>query len=196
MTELRNTIYEHFIDLEAHPCTGNATKLLWINRQIRAEFGSFYLSQGNATVYFDDVVSFLRAFIIPPANLVYEEVACKIRVELCKCDSECKNWELDMVDVVSIMRQFPLLSIEWNLVLPGRSEACDHTDIATVVSVLNNMNNTEFERFASFHLQSYGKRFDGHFQITLKSYCTEQDCDDILPRFLRLGCSRLSISVA
>jgi len=187
MTELRNTIYEHFINLEADPCVANATKLLWINRKIRAEFGSLYLSQGNATVCSEDIASFLRAFILPPANLVREEVACRIRVELCKCDAECEFWQLDLIEVVSIMRHFPLLSIEWNLVPPGYSKAYDHKNGITVVSILQNMDRQEFEKLSSFYLLFDDESLGGDLDITLKGYCSEQDVDDILLRFGMLG---------
>jgi len=195
MTELRNTIYEHFINLEADPCFGNATKLLWINRQIRAEFGSLYLSQGNATVCSEDMASFLRTFIVPPANLVREEVACRIRVELCKCDAECEFWQLDLIEVVSIMRHFPLLSIEWNLVPPGYSKAYDHKNEITVVSILQNMDRQEFEKLSSFYLLFDDESLGGDLDITLKGYCSEQDVDDILLRFGMLVGKWVDVSV-
>jgi len=64
-------------------------------------------------VYLDDIASFLRAFIqIPSTTLVLEDVACKIRVELRVWKVDEPNWMSDLVDVISIMRQYPLLSIK------------------------------------------------------------------------------------
>jgi hypothetical protein len=104
ITELRNAIYEHLIDLE--PSFDEAANLLWVNRQIRYEFGSLYLTQGNAMVPFNYLDSFLRVFFLSPANLVSKDVACKVCAEL---SSIGYAYSLDLLEVVSVMRQYPLL---------------------------------------------------------------------------------------
>jgi hypothetical protein len=69
-----------------------------------------YLSQGNATVPFKHIGSFLRVFFLAPANLVLKKVACRFCVEVSSVEDECS---LDLPEVVSIMRQYPLLNIQW-----------------------------------------------------------------------------------
>ena len=124
-----------------------------------------------------------------------EDVACKIRVELCKCDAECDFWQLDLIEVVSIMRHFPLLSIEWNLVPPSYSGAHDYESHMTVVSILQNMDRQEFEKLSLFYLLFNDESLGGDLDITLKSHCSEQDVDDILLRFGMLVGKWVDISV-
>jgi len=179
-TELRNAIYEHFIDLNTCACDTNAINLLWVNRQIRAEFRSLYFSQGNAAVYFDDVASFLRAFILPSRTLVLDDVACKIRVELGSGNHDPTNWVFNLVDVISTMRKYPLLNIRWNLVPPGHSQPDNDLGFATQVSLLKDMEDHEFEKVSSVWLHIGAVPYvDGDIHIILKHGCTEQDTDDI-----------------
>ncbi|KAI4708280.1 hypothetical protein J4E89_006902 [Alternaria sp. Ai002NY15] len=195
MPELRNVIYEYFIDLKPWPCCAKVPNLLWINRQIRDEFGSLYLSQDDTTVSFDHLADFLRLFVLPPANLVTKDVAYKITVELCHCDTPWDSWALELVEVVSIMRHFPLLSIEWNLVPPSYSGAHDYKSHMTVVSILENMDRQEFEKLSYFYLLFDDESLGGDLDITLKSYCSEQDVDDTLLRFGMLVGKWVDISV-
>ncbi|KAI4687880.1 uncharacterized protein J4E88_003473 [Alternaria novae-zelandiae] len=147
--ELRNAIYEHFIDLAKCPHTTNATTLLWVNRQIRAEFRSLYFRQGNVTVYFDGVASFLRAFILPSTTLVLDDVTFTIRVELGSENQDPNNWLFNLMDVISTMRKYPLLNIRWNLVPPGRFQPHNDLGFATHVSILKDMEDHEFEKVNS-----------------------------------------------
>ena len=139
-----------------------------------------YFSQGNAAVYFDDVASFLRAFILPSTTLVLDDVACKIRVELGSGNHSPNNWVFNLVDVISTMRKYPLLNIRWNLVLPGRSQPDNDLGFAAHVSILKDMEDHEFEKVSSVWLYIGGDLFvSGVIYIMLEHGCTEQDTDDI-----------------
>ncbi|KAI4917474.1 hypothetical protein J4E85_009993 [Alternaria conjuncta] len=178
--ELRNAIYEHFIDLNTCACDTNAINLLWVNRQIRAEFRSLYFSQGNAKVYLDGIASFLRAFIqIPSTTLMLDDVACKIRVELRGRQIDYKNWQIDLVDVILVMRQYPLLSIKWNLIPPGHSETHSDLGLAEYVSILKDMDDHEFAKLSSIWLLIHDGPLGGDIYTFLERGCTEQDTDDI-----------------
>ena len=154
--------------------------MLWVNRQIRAEFRSLYFSQGNATVSFNDIASFLRAFVLPSTTLVLDDVACKIRVELGSGNHDPENWLFNLVDVISTMRKYPLLNIRWNLVPPGRSQPDNDLGFATQASLLKGMENHEFEKVSSVWLHVGGQPYvSGGIHIILEHGCTEQDTDDI-----------------
>ena len=179
-TELRNAIYEHFIDLNTCACDTNAINLLWVNRQIRSEFRSLYFSQGNAKVYLDHIASFLRAFIqIPSTTLVLDDVASKIRVELRAWQIDYNSWISELVDVVSIMRQYPLLSIEWNLIPPGHSETPNDLGLAEYVSILKDMDDHEFEKLSSIWVLIHDGPLGADIHTILEHGCTEQDTDDV-----------------
>lgn len=156
-----------------------------------------YLSKGNAKVYFDNVADFLRTLVLPPANLVLNDVACKICVELCECDSECNSWDLDLVEVVSITRRFPLVNIQWNLVPFGHSKRYNDMGFATLVSTLKRMDNRDFENLSSAALLLHDEPFGAVFEITLKNYCTEQDFKDIELRIggLQYECGGIIVDV-
>lgn len=142
-----------------------------------------YFSQGNVKVYFNDVASFLHAFILPPANLVCEEVACKIRVELRGRKTDDVDWQSNLVDVISIMRQYPLLSIKWNLVPPGHSEPRNDLGLADYVCVLKDMEDHEFGKISSIRLLLDDEPLNGYIYTILTRGCTEQDTDDIRLKF-------------
>ncbi|KAI4638011.1 hypothetical protein J4E93_010479 [Alternaria ventricosa] len=175
MTELRNTIYEHFIDLKPWPCCANAPNLLWINQQIRAEFGSLYLSQDNTTVSFYHLADFLRLFVLPPANLFTKDVAYKVTVELCYCDTPWDSWVLDLVEVVSIMRQYPLVDIVWAMPPFCWPPWFDHFDVARPVSIMRSMEDQEFELLTSGDLIVRDRPYGMSLDFELEDRCTEQD---------------------
>ena len=113
--ELRNAVYKYFIDLE--PSFSQSIQLLQVNRQIRSEFGSLYPSQGNATVPFDRIIPVLCHTFHPLAYHRQRDFPCSFRVEL-NWNEACwhqSSWTLDLLAVVSFMRECPLLNFEWDL---------------------------------------------------------------------------------
>ena len=134
-------------------------------------------------VYLDDIASFLRAFVLPSTTLVLEDVACKIRVELRVWKVDEPNWMSDLVDVISIMRQYPLLSIKWNLVPPGHSEPRNDLGLADYVCVLKDMEDHEFGKISSIRLLLDDEPLNGYIYTILTRGCTEQDTDDIRLKF-------------
>ncbi|KAI4708281.1 hypothetical protein J4E89_006903 [Alternaria sp. Ai002NY15] len=122
--KLRNTVYNYFIDLGPSLCQN--AQLLQVNRQIRSEFGSLYLNEGNATVPFDRLIPFLRYTFHPIASQKPIDFTCSFRVELSWSAAVWheSRWILDLREVVSVMREHPLLNIEWDL-NAARSDALD-----------------------------------------------------------------------
>jgi len=119
--ELCNAVYKYFIDLD--PSLDENIQFLQVSRQIRSEFGSLYLSQGNATVPFDRLITFLRHTFQPIASQRPRDFTCSFRVEL-NWNEMCwhqSSWTLDMLAVVSFMRQYPLLNFGWDLNRSARS---------------------------------------------------------------------------
>ena len=148
-------------------------------------------------VYLDDIASFLRAFIqIPSTTLVLEDVACKIRVELRVWKVDEPNWMSDLVDVISIMRQYPLLSIKWNLVPPGHSEPHNDLGFAVYVCNLKDMDDHEIEKISSIRL-FIDMPLSGCVYTTLTSGYTEQDTDDIQLKIggLKYQCGGIGLSL-
>jgi hypothetical protein len=65
MTELRNTIYQRFMDLE--PSIIDAAHVACVDQQIHSEFLTLYMGRkfkGGASVSFEHVPSFLRLFFV------------------------------------------------------------------------------------------------------------------------------------
>ena len=118
--ELRNAVYKYFIDLD--PSLDQSIQFLQVNRQIRSEFGSLYLSQGNAVVPLDCLIPFLRDTFLrdtfqPIASQRPKDFTCSFRVKL-DWNDVCWHrsfWDLDLFETVAFMRGYPLLDIQWEL---------------------------------------------------------------------------------
>ncbi|KAI4917473.1 hypothetical protein J4E85_009992 [Alternaria conjuncta] len=113
--ELRNAVYKYFIDLD--PSLDESIQFLQVNRQIRSEFGSLYLSQANAIVPLDCLKPFLRDTFQPIASQRPKDFTCSFLVQL-DWNDLCWHrsfWDLDLFETVAFMRGYPLLEIQWEL---------------------------------------------------------------------------------
>jgi len=110
---------------------------------------------------------------------VFDDVACKIRVELRGWEIDYNNSTSDLVDVISIMRQYPLLSIKWNLIRPGHSETHNDLGLADYVRILKDMDDHEFEKLSSVWLLIHDEPLGVDIYTILEHGCMEQDTDDI-----------------
>lgn len=103
-------------------------------------------------VPFNYLDSLLRVFFLSLANLVSKDVACKVCAEL---SSIGYAYSLDLLEVVSVMRQYPLLNIEWNKNLYGRTGLFSDTDLTSLVSILRSIHVQKFEKLASVSLHLF-----------------------------------------
>ena len=148
-TELRNTVYNYFIDLD--PYLSQNAQLLQVNRQIRSEFGSLYLHEGNATVPFDRLIPFLRHTFHPIASEKPRDFTCSFYVELSWSAAVWheSRWILDLREVVSVMREHPLLNIEWDL-NAARSDALDDEKVDEEYLAADERGKALLDRLISF----------------------------------------------
>ncbi|KAI4695619.1 hypothetical protein J4E81_005945 [Alternaria sp. BMP 2799] len=159
--ELRNTVYQHFIDdLDFQPETrlgcrpsqrrtpfgssdNKASILASVHQQIHAEFMTLYLHQvyqGGRRLLFNNVHYFLDLFFGQYPNSALKEVTYKFEIRLgtARHDPEglMTDWALDLLKVVSIMRRYPLISIAWNLVDNFKEAMFDDSGVSYAVSAL------------------------------------------------------------
>ncbi|KAI4614867.1 hypothetical protein J4E80_006371 [Alternaria sp. BMP 0032] len=162
MVELRNTFYHHFIDL--WPSTSDAANLACVNQQVHAEFTTLYLSrfyQGATGVPFEHVPFFLHFFFVRYPDAAPKTVVYKFKIGLGNPTPKSIDfdtapcWSLDLLKVVSVMREYPLIEVVWDLGAGmGRYFAVsfDDTDIAYAVRNLRSMSSRHFSKLSSIRL--------------------------------------------
>ncbi|KAI4947681.1 hypothetical protein J4E91_006503 [Alternaria rosae] len=135
--ELRNAIYERFIDLTL--TTEDVANLGLVNEQIHADFGTLYLRSGNVKVPLNCIDHFLNIFFLQYLESALQNAPCGFRVSIDLF--EYRNWSVDLLNVVSCMNRYPLLVIEWN------------KDIAEIVNTLEDMDARKLAQMASVTLK-------------------------------------------
>ncbi len=146
-----------------------------------------YLSQVYVAVASDRVDSFIRGFFLGPANIIPKNVACGICVYLGRGEG---YWSLDLLQVVSLMRQYPLLDTVWNIFHIDLHESFKMADVASVVTMMRGMDAQNFETLARVNLLVtdcrlvdrlsipewfLGRSLDAELDIFLKSNGTKPD---------------------
>jgi len=160
-TELRNTFYHHFIDLS--PSTSDAANLACVNQQVHAEFTTLYLSrlyQGTTGIPFEHVPFFLHFFVQYP-DAATKTVLYKFNVGLGNPVPKSIDlnrapcWSLDLLKVVSVMREYPLIEVVWDLgagLGPCWAVSFDDTDVAHAIANLRCMSARHFSKLSSIRL--------------------------------------------
>ncbi|KAI4638012.1 hypothetical protein J4E93_010480 [Alternaria ventricosa] len=160
--KLRNTFYHHFIDL--WPSTSDAANLACVNQQVHAEFTTLYLSrfyQGATGVPFEHVPFFLHFFFAQYPDAVPKNVLYKFNVGLGSPTPKSIDldaspcWSLDLLKVVSVMREYPLIEVVWDLGAGmGRYSAVsfDDKDIAYAVTNLRCLDAQHYNQLSSVRL--------------------------------------------
>ncbi|KAL1792195.1 hypothetical protein ACET3X_009946 [Alternaria dauci] len=108
--ELRNIIYEHFIDLR--PSARDAANLACTHKQVHSEFGTLFSLRGEIKLKVEDLFKFVYSFFVRYNNSALKDIPFEIKGMI--------DWEqpqsVDLLPVISIMRQYPLLKVallEW-----------------------------------------------------------------------------------
>ncbi|CAI9633575.1 unnamed protein product [Alternaria burnsii] len=154
--ELRNAIYEHFIDLM--PSVKNAINLACVHKQIHSEFGVLFVLQSNLIIDFEDLNDFLHHFFVRCPNPALEDLHCYLRVESFWCSSN----SLDMLAVAAVLHEYPLFQIEWCIECACGYCLCDvgYDGFTFAQSFLTDMAVDHFNQLVSAKVsyeQSYGR---------------------------------------
>ncbi|KAI4940168.1 hypothetical protein J4E86_011134 [Alternaria arbusti] len=172
-TELRNAIYERFIDLA--PTTEDVANLVLVNQQIHAEFGTLYLRSGNVKVPLNCIDHFLNVFFLHYPESALQNAPCGFRVSIDLF--EYQDWSVDLLNVVVCMNRYPLLDIKWN------------KDIAEIIHTLKSLDAPNLARMAFVTLKLYKltrnflsvlmPRMGARLLIIVKSEVTEDQIDEL-----------------
>jgi len=99
--------------------------------------------QGGRRLLFVNVYYFLDLFFGQYPNSALKDVAYKFEVSLGTAQHHPgglkADWSLDLLEVVSIMRHYPLISTAWNLVDNFKVAAFDDSGVTYAVSALKDM---------------------------------------------------------
>ncbi|KAI4614866.1 hypothetical protein J4E80_006370 [Alternaria sp. BMP 0032] len=132
-TELRNAVYNHFIDLD--PTVGEATALAHSSQQIRAEFGSLCLASGHVAIPTEHVKSFIHVFF--PRHLKSRPRITPSTIDLSFDWVKSQDWLTGLQKLVTTMHRYSLLKISW------------FQDITMIISILESTDSREFETITS-----------------------------------------------
>ncbi|KAI4917476.1 hypothetical protein J4E85_009995 [Alternaria conjuncta] len=169
--ELRNAVYNHFIDLD--PTVGEATALVRASQQIHTEFGSLCLASENFAIPEEHVNKFLHAFFPHSLNSRLQYVRRRFDLSLDPFDSE--EWLGNLLQLVSIMHQQHRL----------RLKISRFREITTIISVFKNMDVRKLEKVRSVsfemrtvpldHPMSFLPRLAAFVWVNMEAFATEED---------------------
>lgn len=87
-----------------------AANLACIHKQIHSEFGILFILRGNLTLKVKDLNEFLHHFFVRYPSSALKDVRLYMEAEV----DMCSSYSLNMLAVVSVLREHPLLEIEWS----------------------------------------------------------------------------------
>ncbi|OAG13489.1 hypothetical protein CC77DRAFT_1067832 [Alternaria alternata] len=106
--ELRNAIYEHFIDLE--PSVQDAINLACVHKQIHSEFGTLFTLRDSIRLETaQELDDFLNYFFVRYPTPALKDIPCHVEVVMW-CGF---RYSFDLLPAISVLRQYPLLEITW-----------------------------------------------------------------------------------
>jgi hypothetical protein len=109
--ELRNLVYEAFLELEPSPT--EAANLVASHKQIFAEFVLMYLRTGENHVDLEDLDGFVNTFFLNYLNAALRQAPFDTKVKRPQNNDDL-GLSVDLLAVVLILRQHLLLKIHWN----------------------------------------------------------------------------------
>ena len=193
---------------------GKASDLASVHQQIHAEFMTLYLHQaykGGHRFLFNNLYYFLDLFFGRYPNSALRDVIYKFEVRFGTARNyqeglKPADWSLDLLEVVSIMRRSPLISIAWNLVDNFKEANLDDSGIAYAVSALKDMDVQLFEKLDSAKLalnnsfEPDGRQFgrsgvEAHLSPTLKEGATKKDVRALQALLYPTRCSGIEVEI-
>jgi hypothetical protein len=140
ITELRNLVYEAFLELEPSPT--EAANLVASHKQIHAEFALMYLLQRSendtwmSEVDLQDLDGFVNTFALNHLNAALRQVPFNIKKKLPPYKGY-GSFSMDVLPLVSALRKYLLWTISWEA--PGEVFQLwlDHEIESCVASLVN-----------------------------------------------------------
>ena len=164
--------------------------------------------QGGRRLLFDDVHYFLDMFFGQYPNSALKDITYKFEVSLGTAQHDPgglkADWSLDLLEVVSIMRHYPLISIAWNLVGSFKETTFDDSGVVYAVSAMKDMDVQLFGRLNSVMLYLNKSIPPNHFGRTeieadmpcvLNRGATKQDVNSIKSLLYPTRCRGIEVEI-
>ena len=202
---------------------GHALNLASVHRQIHAEFMTLYLHKvyhGGSRLSFDKVYCFLDLFFGQYPDSGLKEVSYQFEVRMGAAgdywnrrssssssagDYLEADWSLDLLEVVSIMRHHPLISIAWNLVDSFKEATFDDSGVVYAVSALKDMDVQLFGKLKSIMLylnksiepNQFGRaEIEAVMPCVLNRGATKQDVNSIKSLLYPTRCRGIEVEIS
>ncbi|KAI4687882.1 uncharacterized protein J4E88_003475 [Alternaria novae-zelandiae] len=164
--------------------------------------------QGGRRLLFNHVHYFLDLFFGRYPNSALKDVTYKFEVRLGAPQSDPEglkaDWSLDLLEVVTVMRHYPLISIAWNLVDVFHEAAFEDSGVAYTVSALKDMdvqlfgklNSVKLALNNSFEPDQFGRSgVEAHLSPTLKEGATKKDVRALQALLYPTRCSGIEVEI-
>ncbi|KAI4708278.1 hypothetical protein J4E89_006900 [Alternaria sp. Ai002NY15] len=188
-----------------------ASDLASVHQQIHAEFMTLYLHQaykGGRLLLLNNLYYFLDLFFGRYPNSALRDVTYKFEVRLGTAQHDREglraDWSLDLLEVVSIMRRYPLISIAWNLVDSRKIATFDDSGVVYAVSALKEMDVQLFGKLSSVMLylnnsiepSQFGRtEVQADMPCVLKRGTTKQDVNRIKSLLYPSQCRGIEVEI-
>jgi len=164
--------------------------------------------QGGRRLLFDDVHYFLDMFFGQYPNSALKDITYKFEVSLGTAQHDPgglkADWSLDLLEVVSIMRHYPLISIAWNLVDSRRIATFEDSGVVYAVSALKDMDAQLFGKLGSVMLylnnfiepSQFGRtEVEADLPCALKTCATKQDVNSVKSLLYPTQCRGIEVEI-
>jgi len=164
--------------------------------------------QGGRRLLFDNVHYFLDLFFGQYLNSALKDVTYKFEASLGTAQHDPgglkADWSLDLLEVVSIMRHYPLISIAWNLVDNFKKATFDDSGVVYAVSALKDLDVQLFGKLGSVMLYLNNSIEPSQFRRTeveadlpfmLKRGVTKQDVNSIKSLLYPTQCRGIEVEI-
>jgi hypothetical protein len=173
ITELRNIVYEHFLDLE--PSHIEAANLVAVHQQIHDEFAPLYLNtKDDKLLDFQDLDDFISAFFVTYSNTTLNHrMIYSIKIKFPEYEG-AESLSTNLLQLVSVLRQFPLLTITW------KESYAVELDLNSSISTL--INSGSIRKLAAARLNLVTCNRDYRYCT-----CTDYNCPPVSGRHISVG---------
>jgi len=172
-------------------------KLLFLLRQMCGDPMTLFRSdtfRSQTRISFERVSDFLDLFFVHDSRAASEDIQYTFKVGLGdpgqKKDSYEPYWSLDLLQVVSIMRQHPSIDIVWEMGTSygSYSGPFQDDDVNIAVSDLKSMDAQEFQKLAAVKLDLFvtdeisslhDPSFNAMLLIKVQSGVTQEEADEL-----------------